>query len=89
MRLKTILCSCVSLIAAYGTVLAIPVSIDFLFGTSIEFIVIVWINIGVMVMLLKPMPFPLPASDRVDLPGGLRILWWALFWPSYLGGGKR
>lgn len=89
MRLKTILFSCVSLIAAYGTVLAIPVSIDFMFDTSIQLIVITWINIGVTVMRLKKMPFPLPASDRVDLQGGLRLLWWALFWPSYLGGGKR
>jgi hypothetical protein len=26
----------------------------------------------------------MPDNSRVDLAGGLRVLWWSLFWPEYL-----
>jgi hypothetical protein len=69
---------------AYGLVLMIPLFVDFTFDTSTELMAIVWLNVGLFIMRLKRMPFPTPDMGRVDVVGGLRVLWWALFWPSYL-----
>lgn len=73
-----------TIIAAYGLVLALPMLLDFAFDTRLELITIVWINVGIFVMCAKKMPIPLPDSRHVDVSGGLRLIWWALFWPSYL-----
>jgi hypothetical protein len=35
-------------------------------------------------MRSKNIAFPMPRPDRIDIPGGLRLLWWALFWPRYV-----
>ena len=70
---------------AYGAVLTPSLLIDFAFDTRCEWLVIVWFNIGIAVMRWKNMDFPSPDMRRIDVLGGLRVLWWALFWPTYLG----
>lgn len=72
------------MVVSYGAVLAVPMFLDFVFDTNIEIFVIVWLNIGLMVMRLKRINFPRPNPHRVDVRGGLNTLWWALFWPRYL-----
>lgn len=69
---------------AFGLVLVGPLIVDFMFDTYIELEIIIWFNLGLFVMRRKNMDFPMPAPDRVDIPGGLRVLWWALFWPRYV-----
>lgn len=73
-----------AMIVAYGTVLTTPMILDFVFDTNVEIFVIIWLNIGLMVMRLRKIDFPMPDTRRIDVRGGLKILWWALFWPRYL-----
>lgn len=73
-----------AMIVAYGTVLTTPMILDFVFDTNVEIFVIIWLNIGLMVMRLRKIDFPMPDTRRIDVQGGLKILWWALFWPRYL-----
>jgi hypothetical protein len=70
--------------AAYCVVLALPIVLDFAFDTDLALITIIWINVGVFVMRAKKMHVPLPDSRRIDVGGGVRLLWWALFWPRYM-----
>ena len=84
MKLSNFFNYALAVIAAYGVVLALPMVIDFVFDTNLELITIFWINIGVFVMRAKRMNVPTPDSRRIDLGGGLRLLWWSLFWPNYL-----
>ena len=69
---------------AYAGVLMVPVIFDFIYDTHSELYVIVWLNVGLFVMRLKKISFPEPAMNHIDIVGGLRVLWWALFWPRYL-----
>jgi hypothetical protein len=70
--------------AAYCVVLALPMVLDFAFDTNFALITIIWINVGVFVMRAKKMHIPMPDGRRIDVGGGVRLLWWALFWPRYL-----
>lgn len=74
----------VAVVAAFIIVLIVPLICDFLFDTYVEMGMIVWFNVGLFVMRMKRMAFPMPRPDRVDVGGGLRVLWWAVFWPRYL-----
>ncbi|WP_296001526.1 hypothetical protein [Rugamonas sp.] len=74
----------VAVVAALVLVLIAPLIFDYIFDTYVELGLIVWFNLGLFVMRSKNMAFPMPALDHVDLAGGLRLLWWALFWPRYL-----
>lgn len=69
---------------AYTCVLIVPKVVDFSFDTHTELYVIVWLTVGLLVMQIKQIRYPAPAVDRVDIVGGLLVLWWALFWPRYL-----
>lgn len=69
---------------AYTCVLIVPTVFDFSFDTHTELYVIAWLTVGLLVMQIKEIRYPAPAVDRVDVIGGLRVLWWALFWPRYL-----
>ncbi len=73
-----------TIVAAYGLMLALPMVLDFAFDTNIEIITIAWINVGVFVMRAKKIDVPMPDNRRIDVSGGLRLLWWSLFWPGYL-----
>ncbi|MBA5606447.1 hypothetical protein H3H36_13900 [Duganella sp. FT3S] len=73
-----------AMVIAYGTVLLVPLLVDYTFDTRTEYLAIIWLNVGLAVMRLKQIPFPLPDMGHIDVGGGLRVLWWALFWPSYL-----
>ena len=74
--------------SAYATVLLIPVFFNFIYNTFLELCVIVWLNLGLFVMQAKKIRFPEPATDRIDTRGGIRVLWWAAFWPRYLSSSK-
>ena len=74
----------VAVVAAFVIVLTIPLILDFMFGTYFELGLIAWFNVGLFVMRSKNIAFPMPRPDRIDIPGGLRLLWWALFWPRYV-----
>lgn len=84
MNLRRYLCFLLGMIIAYGAVLTAPVILDFVFDTNVETFVIIWLNIGLMVMRLRKIEFPMPDMRRIDVRGGLNMLWWALFWPRYL-----
>lgn len=74
----------IAMVIAYGLVLIAPLICDFVFDTYLEIAVIAWCNIGLFVMRLRKMPFPVPDTSRIDIVGGLKVLWWAIFWPNYL-----
>jgi hypothetical protein len=84
MNLRQFLHFVLAMVIAYGAVLLIPLFVDYTFDTHMEYLAIIWLNVGLAVMRLKQIQFPLPDVRRVDISGGLRVLWWALFWPSYL-----
>jgi len=69
---------------AYLVILLLPMVVDFAFETNVELLVIVWLNIGMIVMIQKKIAFPTPDMRRIDVTGALRTLWWAMFWPTYL-----
>jgi hypothetical protein len=84
MTAKQFLHQLASITLAYGVLLAVPLLVDFVCDTHSELLIIAWCNIGVLVMRAKKIGFPMPDNSRVDLAGGLRVLWWSLFWPEYL-----
>ena len=84
MKLRHILNYLLATLFAYGTVLVLPMLCDYVFDTHIEIVVITWLNIGIIVMLMKHMTLPVIDARRIDVKACLRMLWWALFWPRYL-----
>ncbi|GGC76915.1 hypothetical protein [Undibacterium terreum] len=84
MKLKNLVCHLIAMTLAYGLVLFAPVLCDFFFDTHVQIYVVIWCNIGLFVMRAKNMPFPIPDMGRIDVVGGLKTLWWAVFWPNYL-----
>ncbi|MBC3861175.1 hypothetical protein H8K32_03605 [Undibacterium jejuense] len=69
---------------AYGIVLFLPMLVDFMYESQTELMMIGWLNIGLIVMVTKRIPFPAPDRKRIDVIGALKTLWWAFFWPNYL-----
>jgi hypothetical protein len=73
-----------SIIMAALLVISGPLTCDYFLGTDISVWCVIWLNIGVSVMRARKIAYPLPQLVRIDVGGGLRFLWWAAFWPSYL-----
>jgi hypothetical protein len=74
----------VALLIAWTVLLAATGLIDELFNFETHPILIGWLCVGIGIMLIRKIDFPLPAIDRVDVPGAFTMLWWAAFWPRYL-----
>jgi hypothetical protein len=79
----------VALLTVWGIILAASGLIDELCGTVSHFIILGWLGVGIAVMLVKRVNFPFPRVDQIDIPGAFRMLWWAAFWPHYLGWFKK
>lgn len=73
-----------ALLVAWTIILAITGLFDKACGTVSQYFAIAWLCLGIGIMLLKKIDFPLPKPDRIDVPGAFRMLWWAAYWPSYL-----
>lgn len=86
MKLHHYLYHLLAMVGAYGLVLLVPMLVDFAFGSYTELSLILWLTIGIGVMHAKKVRYPTPDMHSVDVRGGLRVLWWALFWPRYLSG---
>ena len=84
MKLQHIIYHLSAMVIAYGIVLVLPMLFDYVFDTCTEIVVIVWLNIGLLVMRVRKIPFPSPDMHHVDVKGGLKVLWWAIFWPNYM-----
>lgn len=84
MNLRRYMCFILGMVISYGAALTIPVILDFIFDTKVETSVIIWLNTGLIVMKLRKIAFPMPDMSKIDVLGGLNMLWWALFWPRYL-----
>ncbi|CAN5860070.1 hypothetical protein BH11PSE12_BH11PSE12_29350 [soil metagenome] len=84
MKLRHVLNYLLAILFAYGAVLILPMLCDYVFDTHIKIVVITWLNIGIVVMLMKHMTLPAIDMRRIDVKACLTILWWALFWPRYL-----
>ncbi len=66
-------------------IFALTSTFDLMFDTIVRLTLTSWLCIGIGVMRSKRMVFPLPRGDRLDVGGALATLWWAAFWPKYLG----
>ncbi|MBK4737852.1 hypothetical protein [Noviherbaspirillum pedocola] len=73
-----------ALLIAWTILLGVTGLLDEFYGTVSQYLVMVWLCLGIGVMLLKKIDFPVPQADRIDVPGAFRMLWWAAFWPRYL-----
>lgn len=68
---------------AWNFVLAVSVAFGWLSGVRFWPMVMIWLWIGLLVVLLKPVEFVLPAEDRVDVLAMLLLLGQAAQWPKY------
>ena len=84
MNFRQLIFHIVGMALAYTCILILPTIVDFIFDTHIELYVIAWFTVGLLVMQTKEIPYPQPLVDRIYVMGGLRVLWWALFWPRYI-----
>jgi hypothetical protein len=84
MKLLNFLHQVTAMIVAFGLLLVVPMIADFAYDTHVEIGVIIWVNIGIFIMHIKKIDFPVPADEYVDIKGGLKMLWWAIYWPAYL-----
>ncbi|MBA5690700.1 hypothetical protein [Rugamonas apoptosis] len=73
-----------ALLVAWAIVMATTGLFDEFYGTICQYVAMIWLCVGIGVMLLKKIDFPLPRPDRIDVPGAFKMLWWATFWPRYL-----
>ena len=55
--------------------------VDAFFHTYVSIGLIVWLNLGVMILKLKNIRMPMPSKRYIDVVGGLHILFQALTWP--------
>jgi hypothetical protein len=83
-KFKRWLYQMVALLIVWTILLAVTGWLDKLCNTMSQFFIIAWLCVGIGIMLLKKIDFPLPQADRVDVPGAFKMLWWAAFWPYYL-----
>jgi hypothetical protein len=82
--LKPFIFRSLGLLLAWVVALLIPTFIDGVFGTSLRQFVSMWLWGGMLVMLIKKIPPPLPSPERIDVVGAFKMLWWAAWWPLYL-----
>lgn len=76
------------LLIAWIGVFALTAALDLLFDTILRLVLTSWLCVGIGVMLLVRVLFPLPRGDLVDVRGAITTLWWAAFWPRYVGRGR-
>lgn len=84
MKLLNFLHQLTAMILAFGLLLFVPMIADFAYDSHVEIGVIIWVNVGIFIMHIKKIDFPLPSTKCVDVRGGLKMLWWAISWPAYL-----
>jgi hypothetical protein len=73
-----------AMIISFGLLLLVPMIADFAYETHVEVGVIIWVQIGIFIMRVKKIDYPQPAPEYVDVRGGFKMLWWAIYWPAYL-----
>ena len=57
--------------------------IDDNFKTIVQLLSTAWLFLGLAILLIRRVPVPLPSSKHPDVPGAMRLLWWAFSWPWY------
>lgn len=73
------------MLAAWAVLMGVAALIDAYFGTISELLIVSWLCVGLCVMKAKAIAWPTPSGERIDVAGAFRILWWAAYWPFYLG----
>lgn len=76
----------VAMLVAWNLVLALAAIAGTLLGVRLWPVVIVWLWFGLLLMLRRPGPHPMPDDKSVDVPGALAMLWWAARWPLRMFG---
>jgi hypothetical protein len=66
---------------AYLVFFSLCWTFDAFFLTCVSISLIIWINLGVMLMALRQADFRLPDKRYIDVIGGLHMLLDALIWP--------
>lgn len=57
--------------------------IDDNFKAIVQLLSTAWLFLGLAILLIGRVPVPLPSSKHPDVPGAMRLLWWAFSWPWY------
>ena len=57
---------------------------DLLFQTCVSISLIMWINLGVMILKIKHIRIYMPSKKYIDVVGGMQILFQAATWPARL-----
>ena len=58
-------------------------------GFPLVLVTNLWLLIGALVIRTRGLKPPLPKADSVDLPGMLSLIWWAAWWPRYIGNQRK
>lgn len=67
----------------WNVVVAFSAVLGYLISVRFWPFVMIWLWVGLLVVLLKPVAFALPAGDRVDVLAMLLRLSQAAQWPKY------
>lgn len=85
MKYKASVLQAAAFLFAWLMLIGVAAAIDALLGAMVaQTVTTLWLCIGLWVMLLKGIAFPMPNPGRIDIRGAFRSLWWATFWPQYL-----
>lgn len=84
MRWKDWLSQAAALLVAWMLLLCATYLLDRHFGKITQLCLVLWLCIGMGIMLIKKIDFPVPRWDTIDVIGAFRMLWWAGFWPRYV-----
>ena len=68
---------------AWNFIFAVSAILGYVIGVRFWPIVMIWLWFGLLVVLLKPVNFALPAGDRIDVLAMLLLLGQAAQWPKY------
>lgn len=88
MKLKQFINRFVSLLIAWVILLLVLGLLDRFFQTRIQLNMTVWLWSGLIVMIVKKLPAPLPSAQEPDIPGAFKLLWWTIWWPFFLVRGR-
>lgn len=88
MKFKQLINRFISLLIAWSILLLTFGLLDQFFHTKIRLNVTIWLFSGLVVMIVKKLPVPLPSSQEPDIPGAFKLLWWTAWWPFFLVKGK-